>query len=155
MGSFHSVTGVDHIGIAVPSIEAALPLWRDALGLQFVGIEVVPQDQVRVAILKSPGVGGARIELLEPTSPDSPVARHLERRGPGIHHVALAVDDLVARMAALAAAGAPAMDAAPRAGAEGAKVTFLHPHVAGGVLVELTEPARRAPASRKPGNGQA
>jgi len=155
MGSFHSVTGVDHIGIAVTSIEAALPLWRDALGLQFVGIEVVPQDQVRVAILKSPGAGGARIELLEPTSPDSPVARHLARRGPGIHHVALAVDDLVARMAALARAGKPAMDGAPRAGAEGAKVTFLHPHVAGGVLVELTEPARRAPSRRDPGNGQA
>jgi methylmalonyl-CoA/ethylmalonyl-CoA epimerase len=147
------VTGVDHIGIAVRSIEAALPMWRDALGLEFVGIEVVPHDQVRVAILKSPG--GARIELLEPTSPDSPVARHLERRGPGIHHVALAVDDLVARMAALVAAGHPAMDAAPRAGAEGAKVTFLHPHVAGGVLVELTQPARRAAAPRDPGTGQA
>jgi len=149
------VTGVDHIGIAVRSIEAALPLWRDALGLQFVGIEVVPHDQVRVAILKSPGTGGARIELLEPTSPDSPVARHLERRGPGIHHVALAVDDLVACMAALVASGNPAMDAAPRAGAEGAKVTFLHPHAAGGVLVELTQPAKRAAAPRDPRNGPA
>jgi len=149
------VTGVDHIGIAVRSIEAALPLWRDALGLEFVGIEVVPHDQVRVAILKSPGPGGTRIELLEPTSPDSPVARHLERRGPGIHHVALAVDDLVARMAALVAAGKPAMDAVPRAGAEGAKVTFLHPHVAGGVLVELSQPAQRAAAPRDPRNGPA
>ena len=141
------MTGVDHIGIAVRNLEAALPLWRDALGLEFVGIEVVPHDQVRVAILKSPGEGGARVELLEPTSPDSPVAKFLAKRGPGIHHLALRVDDLPARMSAMKAAGKPALDAAPRRGAEGASVTFLHPKSAGGVLVELVEPA---PAAAKP-----
>jgi methylmalonyl-CoA epimerase len=140
------LTGVDHIGIAVKSIAEALPFWRDALGMELIGIEVVESDQVRAAILKSPGAGGARVELLEPTGPDSPVARHLERRGPGIHHVALAVDDLAATMASLRRAGRPAMDEAPRPGVGGTKVTFLHPHVAGGVLVELTQPpaARRA-----------
>jgi methylmalonyl-CoA epimerase len=133
------VTGVDHIGIAVKSIAEALPLWRDALGMELLGIEVVPSEKVRVAILKSKGPGGARVELLEPTGPDSPIAKHLEKRGPGIHHVALEVDDLAARMAALKRAGTPAMDESPRPGAEGAKVTFLHPKHAGGVLVELTQ----------------
>ena len=142
------MTGVDHIGIAVPNLEAALPLWRDALGLEFVGIEVVPHDQVRVAILKSPGEGGARVELLEPTSPDSPVAKFLARRGPGIHHLALRVDDLVARMAKMSAAGKPALVPAPRRGAEGSSVTFLHPKSAGGVLVELVQLARRGTATR-------
>jgi methylmalonyl-CoA/ethylmalonyl-CoA epimerase len=134
------VTGVDHIGIAVKSLAEALPFWRDALGLEFAGIEEVPSEKVRVAILKSPGPGGARVELLEPTAPDSPIARHLEKRGPGIHHVALKVDDVAARMAALAKAGTPALDGAPRPGAEGAQVTFIHPRSAGGVLVELTQP---------------
>lgn len=138
------MTGVDHIGIAVKSLAEALPFWRDALGMELVGIEVVASEKVRVAILKSPGAGGARVELLEPTSPDSPIAKHLEKRGAGIHHLALKVDDIVGRMAALARAGTPAMDAAPRPGAEGAMVTFLHPKHAGGVLVELTQPAAGA-----------
>lgn len=134
------MTGVDHIGIAVPRIEDALPLWRDALGMELVGIEVVESEKVRAAILKSPGVGGARVELLEPTSPDSPIARHLDKRGAGIHHVSLRVDDIAAVMAALKRAGRPAMDEAPRPGVEGSQVTFLHPRSAGGVLVELTQP---------------
>jgi methylmalonyl-CoA/ethylmalonyl-CoA epimerase len=136
------VTGVDHIGIAVAKLEDALPLWRDLLGLKLVAIEVVPSEKVRVAILQA---GATRIELLEPTAPDSPIAKALEKRGPGVHHVALAVDDVAARMAALKSAGKPAMDESPRPGAEGAKVTFLHPKNAGGVLVELTQ---RSPGHR-------
>jgi methylmalonyl-CoA/ethylmalonyl-CoA epimerase len=132
------VTGVDHIGIAVERLDDALPFWRDLLGLEFGGIEEVPGEKVRVAFLRA---GATRIELLEPTSPDSPIAKHLARRGPGIHHVALAVGDLVGRMAALERAGRPAMDDAPRPGAEGSKVTFIHPKSAGGVLVELVQPA--------------
>ena len=135
------MTGVDHIGIAVENLEAALPLWRDVLGFEFVGIEVVPHEQVRVAILKSPGEGGARVELLEPTSPDSSVGKFLRKRGPGIHHLALRVTDLAVRMAALQRAGTPALDAEPRRGAEGSSVIFLHPKSAGGVLVELVQPA--------------
>jgi methylmalonyl-CoA/ethylmalonyl-CoA epimerase len=132
------VTGVDHLGIAVAKLEDALPFWRDLLGLELVAIEVVPSEKVRVAILKA---GTTRVELLEPTSPDSPIAKALEKRGPGIHHLALKVDDLAARMAALKQAGRPALDEVPRPGAEGSKVTFLHPKHTGGVLVELTQPA--------------
>ena len=131
------MTGVDHIGIAVEKLEDALPFWRDQLGLELVVIEEVPSEKVRVAFLRA---GSTRIELLEPTSPDSPIAKALAKRGPGIHHVALEVDDIVARMAALKAAGRPAMDEKPRPGAEGCMVTFLHPKTAGGVLVELTQP---------------
>jgi methylmalonyl-CoA/ethylmalonyl-CoA epimerase len=131
-------TALDHIGIAVTRLEEALPLWRDILGLPLEGIEIVESEGVRVAILPA---GDARIELLEPTRPDSAVARHLEKRGPGIHHVALRVGDLVTTMDGLKAAGKPALDAAPRPGAKGSKVTFLHPRSTGGVLVELTQPA--------------
>jgi methylmalonyl-CoA epimerase len=130
------VTGVDHIGIAVRRLDEALPFWRDQLGVQFVGIEEIPTEKVRVAILKA---GGTRIELLEPTSIDSPIARYLEKRGPGIHHLALKVDDLASCMETLKRAGRPPLDDAPRPGASGSQVTFLHPGNAGGVLVELTQ----------------
>ena len=119
--------------------DASLQGIRDLLGLEFVGFETVPSEMVRVAILRSPGTGGARVELLEPTSPDSPVAKHLRKRGPGIHHIALRVDDIVARMAALKAAGKPALDETPQPAAEGCLATFLHPRSTGRVLVELTE----------------
>lgn len=132
------MTAIDHIGIAVRRLDEALPLWRDLLGLPLIGIEEVESEGVRVAILQA---GDARIELLEPLHEGSPIARHLEKRGPGIHHLAFKVEDLEGQMKALDAAGSPAMDASPRPGAEGSKVTFLHPRVAGGVLVELTQPA--------------
>lgn len=135
------MTAIDHLGIAVAKLEDALPFWRDQLGMELVGIEIVASEKVRVAILRPQGdPSGSRVELLEPTAQDSPIARHLEKRGPGLHHVAMKVDDLVARMAALAAAGKPAMDTAPRRGAGGCMVTFLHPKLAGGVLLELSQP---------------
>jgi len=130
------LTKLDHIGIAVESLEEALPFWRDLLGLKCTGVEDVPTEKVRVAFLQA---GSTRIELLEPTAPDSPVRRHLERRGPGIHHIALGVDDIRGRMSSLEKAGKPALDEAPRPGAEGKQVTFLHPRHAGGVLVELCQ----------------
>ncbi len=136
------MTGVDHIGIAVRKLTDAIPFWRDQLGLQFVAIEEIPTEKVRVAILKA---GATRVELIEPTSPDSPIAKYLEKRGPGIHHLALKVDDLSARMAALRDAGRPTLDDAPRPGADGSVVTFLHPGNAGGVLVELTQTAAGRP----------
>ena len=136
------MTQLDHIGIAVAKLEDALPFWRDLLGLELEGIEVVPSEKVRVAVLKA---GSTRIELLEPTSPDSPIAKALEKRGPGIHHLALAVEDVAARMAALKKAGRPALDEVPRPGAGGCQVTFVHPKSAGGVLVELSQ---RPPDSR-------
>lgn len=135
------MTGIDHIGIAVHSLEQALPFWRDVLGLEFRGFEEVASEGVRVAVLQA---GGARIELLEPLREDSPIARHLERRGEGVHHIALEVQDLAGKMADLAKAGRPALDERPRPGAEGKQVTFLHPRQTGGVLVELTQPGCQA-----------
>lgn len=135
------MTAIDHLGIAVHKLDDALPLWRDLLGMELAAIEVVESEKVRVAILRPKGdANAARVELLEPTSPDSPIAKHLEKRGPGLHHVAMRVDDVRARMAALAAAGKPALDATPRAGAGGCLVAFLHPKIAGGVLLELSQP---------------
>lgn len=135
------MTAIDHLGIAVAKLDDALPFWRDLLGMELAAIEVVESEKVRVAILRPKGdAHAARVELLEPTSPDSPIAKHLEKRGPGIHHVAMKVDDVRARMAALAAAGKPALDAEPRVGAGGCLVAFLHPKLAGGVLLELSQP---------------
>lgn len=135
------VTAIDHLGIAVSKLEEALPFWCDLLGMELAGIEVVASEKVRVAILRPKGdAQAARVELLEPTAPDSPIARHLEKRGPGLHHVAMKVDDIAARMVALAAAGKPALEATPRVGAGGCMVAFLHPKLAGGVLLELSQP---------------
>ena len=127
---------LEHIGIATPSLEEALPFWRDALGLEVVHTEVVEEQGVRVAMLP---VGEPRIELLEPTGPSSPVAKFLEKRGPGIHHVAVRVPDIRAALARLKAQGARLVDETPRAGAGGCLVAFVHPTSAGGVLLELVE----------------
>ena len=129
------IRGVDHIGIAVESIETARRFW-EALGLEIRDIEEVPQEGVRVAIIE---LGGARVELLEPTRPDSPVAKFLAKRGPGIHHVCLASDALEEDDRGLAAAGVERLRAAPTPGAGGAKVQFVHPRSAGGVLVEISQ----------------
>jgi methylmalonyl-CoA epimerase len=131
---------VQHIGIAVESLEKALPFWRDQLGLRLLSIEVVASDQVRVAFLEA---GSTHVELLEPTSPGSPIARFLQKRGPGLHHLALEVKDLQERMALLALAGRPAMERTARPGAGGCQIAFLHPKVTGGVLLELSQPPPR------------
>jgi methylmalonyl-CoA/ethylmalonyl-CoA epimerase len=139
------MAALDHIGIAVESLDEALALWRDQLGLEFHGIEEVPSERVRVAFLQA---GGTRIELLEPTAPDSPIARHLERRGAGLHHLAFAVGDLPATMQRLRDGGRPPLDEEPRPGAEGSRITFVHPKAANGVLVELVEPAPPGESTR-------
>jgi methylmalonyl-CoA/ethylmalonyl-CoA epimerase len=133
------LTEIDHIGIAVESLDEALKLYRDELGLEHTGTEEVPTEHVRVAFLSA---GSTRVELLEPTDDSSPIARHLKQRGPGIHHLAFKVGDLRSTMRALADAGRPALDERPRPGADGNEVTFLHPRSAMGVLVELCSPAR-------------
>jgi methylmalonyl-CoA/ethylmalonyl-CoA epimerase len=125
-----------HLGIAVRSIDEARKFW-EALGLEVESIEDVPQEGVRVAMLP---LGEARIELLEPTRPDSPVAKFLAERGPGIHHLCLASEAIDADDAALRAAGVQLLRPAPTAGAGGSRVQFVHPRSAGGVLVELAEP---------------
>ena len=127
---------IEHIGIATRALDEALGFWRDALGLEVVHTEVVEEQKVRVAMLP---VGEPRIELLEPTADDSPVAKFLEKRGAGIHHVAVRVDDIRAALARLKESGARLIDEAPRVGANNCLVAFVHPSSAGGVLLELVE----------------
>jgi methylmalonyl-CoA/ethylmalonyl-CoA epimerase len=126
---------LDHIGIAVRSIAEARKFW-EALGLRVAEIEEVPSEGVRVAMIP---VGEVRIELLEATNDNSPVARFLEKRGPGIHHLCLASDDLAIDDAELRAAGVELLRPEPTVGAGGSRVQFVHPRSAGGVLVELAE----------------
>lgn len=127
---------IEHIGIATRSLEEALGFWRDTLGLEMVHTEVVEDQRVRVAMLP---VGEPRIELLEPTGDDSPVAKFLEKRGAGIHHIAIKVDDIRASLDRLKAGGSRLIDESPRVGAGGCLVAFVHPSSAGGVLLELVE----------------
>ncbi len=127
---------INHIGIAVKNIETATPFYRDVLGMTFEGTEEVAEQKVRVAFLQ---VGESRIELLEPTSPDSPVAKFLEKNGEGIHHVAYEVDDLEVALADLQAKDVRLIDQTPRKGAHGASIAFVHPKASGGVLTELCQ----------------
>ena len=128
---------ISHIGIAVQNIDEAVPFYRDVLGMEFEGTEVVEEQKVKVAFLV---IGESRIELLEPTAPDSPVAKFLEKNGPGIHHLAYEVDDLEQRLAGLKADGVRLVDETPRGGAHNTRIAFLHPKASGGVLTELCEP---------------
>ena len=126
---------LDHIGIAVESIaEGRRPY--EALGLAVEGEEEVPGQGVRVAFLP---VGDGRLELLEPTTPDSPIARHLERRGPGLHHICLKVRDIRQSMADLRERGFELLSEEPQPGAHGCLVAFVHPRSTGGVLLELSQ----------------
>ena len=133
---------IDHLGVAVPSLAEGLKLYRDLLGFTVKFEERVPTEQVHVAGLDS---GDAVIELLEPTSPDSTIAKFLAKRGPGIHHIAIEVQDLANLLPRLAAQGVQLLDTVPRPGARGTKVAFIHPKGALGVLIELVE---HAPGSR-------
>ncbi len=127
---------IEHIGIATERLDEALGFWRDALGLSLVHTEEVVEQGVRVAMLP---LGEPRIELLEPTHAGSPVAKFLAKRGPGVHHIAVRVDDIRATLARLREQGARLIDETPRVGAEGCLVAFVHPASAGGVLLELVE----------------
>ena len=127
---------INHIGVAVKSIDASTPFYRDVLGMVFEGTEVVAEQKVKVAFFS---VGESRIELLEPIADDSPVAKFLEKNGEGTHHVAYEVDDLVATLEKLKAAGVRLIDEVPRCGAHGTRIAFLHPKASGGVLTELCQ----------------
>lgn len=129
---------INHIGIAVKNLEAAIPLYRDQLGMEFEGSEEVSEQKVRVAFLK---IGDSRIELLEPTSPDSPVAKFLEKNGEGIHHMAYEVKDIEAALAELKQKGVRLIDETPRNGAHGSRIAFLHPKSTGGILTEICQSA--------------
>lgn len=127
---------INHLGIATKGIEEALKFWEGALGLENVHTEVVEDQKVRVAMLP---IGESRVELLEPTSEDSPISKFLEKRGGGIHHIAVEVEDIEAALAKLKAAGMRLIDETPRTGAEGCLVAFVHPAAANGVLLELVQ----------------
>ena len=127
---------VDHIGIAVRSLEKALTFYRDSLGLDATQPEDVPTEGVRVVFLP---VGESRVELLEPLGPESPVTRFLEKRGEGIHHICLRVEDMDRTLAALEERGVRVIQPAPRVGAGGRRIAFIHPSSTGGVLLELKE----------------
>jgi len=127
---------IEHIGIATRGLDEALVFWRDALGLEVSETEEVAEQKVRVAMLP---LGESRVELLEPTSESSPVAKFLEKRGAGIHHIAVRVEDIRAALGRLKEQGARLIDESPRVGAGGCLVAFVHPASAGGVLLELVE----------------
>lgn len=141
---------IDHIGIAVESLEGSLPLWAEALGLHVSGIETVVSEQVKVAFLE---VGSSRIELLESTANESTIGRHLRKRGAGIHHVALETEDLPRALERLRGRGVELVGDGPRPGAEGRQVAFLHPKTTGGVLVELVSARKAAGAAEGMGPG--
>lgn len=127
---------IDHIGIATRQLEEGLAVWRDALGLELERTEEVVDQGVRVAML---AVGETHVELLEAISPDSAVGRFIAKRGPGIHHIAVEVRDINASLADLKSKGVRLIDEAPRVGAGGCLVAFVHPTSANGVLLELVQ----------------
>jgi methylmalonyl-CoA epimerase len=129
---------IDHIAIIVRDIEQALVFYRDTLGITPGEIKEVPGEQVRIAFLPLGGPGGSEIELIEPTTPDSSLAKYLEKRGEGLHHVCLEVENIDAVLAEMQEKGAPVLDKQPRNAAEG-RAIFLHPRGTNGVLLELLE----------------
>ena len=132
------IEAIDHIGIAVDSLEGALPFWAEALGLPVGGIETVDTERVKVAFLPT---GAGRLELLEATEPSSTIAKHLDKRGAGVHHVTLRVADIEATLDRLRSHDVTILGGTSRPGAEGSTVAFIHPKSTGGVLLELVQPA--------------
>lgn len=131
-----NLSHIEHLGIAVRSIEEALPYWENVLGLKCYNIEEVADQKVRTAFLK---LGDTKIELLEPTSEESTIAKFLENKGPGVHHIAYAVENIEEALAEAEAKGIRLIDKTPRKGAEGLTIAFLHPKSTEGVLTELCE----------------
>lgn len=129
-------TAIDHIGIAVASIEESLKFWEHSLGIKCAGIEEVAEQKVKTAFLP---LGDTEVELLEATDPESPVAKFIEKKGEGIHHLAIRVENLEEALEKMKALGLKLIDEKPRYGAGGARIAFVHPKTAGGVLLELSE----------------
>ena len=146
---------LDHIGIAVKDLQAALAFYRDALGLEIEAPEEVPSQHVRAHFIpvgearhRGGGAPGVRLELLEATSAESPIAKYIDKRGPGLHHITLRVPDIRTALAELNARGARLIDEEPRPGAEGSLIAFVHPSATGGVLIELKQAAPQADRRR-------
>jgi methylmalonyl-CoA/ethylmalonyl-CoA epimerase len=134
---------IDHVGVAVADLDAAIALHRDTYGMALVHRETVESQGVDAVLLD---VGESHVELLAPLGEDTPVGRFLAKRGPGLHHVAYRVDDVAATLDALRSAGLQLLDEAPRSGIRGSRVAFLHPSASGGVLTEIVQPAVVTPA---------
>jgi methylmalonyl-CoA epimerase len=130
---------IDHIGVAVDDLDEAISLYRDRLGMPLQHRETVEQLGVEAVLL---GIGEGHVELLRPALPDSPVGRFLERRGPGMHHVAYQTEDIDTALESVRESGLQLVDERPRAGIRGSRVAFVHPKSTGGVLMELVEPAK-------------
>ncbi|WP_010284518.1 methylmalonyl-CoA epimerase [Bacillus timonensis] len=130
------INKIDHIGIAVSSIEKSLPFYTTILNLQLEGIEEVDSEKVRVAFIK---IGESKLELLEPLSSDSPIAKFIEKRGEGIHHIALGTSSIEERIREIKENGIRMLADEPKFGAGGAKIAFMHPKSTGSVLYELCE----------------
>ena len=131
-----NISHIEHIGIAVNSLEAAIPYYENILGLKCYSIEEVVDQKVKTAFFK---VGDAKLELLEPTSPESAIAKFIEKKGEGIHHIAFAVDGVANALAEVEEKGVQLIDKQPRKGAEGLNIAFLHPKSTQGILTELCE----------------
>jgi len=131
------LSAIDHVGVAVEDIDAALALYRDALGMPLVHRETVTEQGVDAVLLD---VGDGHVELLQPLGPETAVGKFLARRGPGLHHVAYRVADIEATLSALSAAGLRLIDERPRIGIRGSRVAFVHPASSGGVLTEIVQP---------------
>ena len=127
---------IDHLGIAVHSIEEALPQWVDGFGLTFLREEIIEEQKVKVAILADEA---EHVELIEPLSADSPISKFLEKRGPGLHHTCFLVENIVEALADLKAKGFRLIDETPKVGAGGCQIAFVHPKSCGGTLIELKE----------------
>ncbi len=130
------INKIDHIGIAVESIDAAREIYEKALGLSYISTEEVPEQKVKVAFFKA---GEVNIELLEPISPESPIAKFLEKKGPGIHHLAFATDGILDQISQVEAAGCKMINKEPTKGAHDKQVAFIHPKSTLGVLTELCQ----------------
>ena len=127
---------IDHLGIAVNNLEETIKLYRDVLGLEFAGEEEVAEQKVKVAFFP---LGESSLEFLEPTSEDSPIAKFIAKKGPGLHHIAVGVDDVAKAIEEAKAKGMRMIDETPRYGAHGARIAFIHPKSTPGVLLELCE----------------
>ena len=130
------ITKINHIAMLVNDLESPLNFWRDALGLELTQVEEVPGEQARIAFLP---IGDSEIELVQPTTDDSGLARYLEKRGPGMHHICLEVDDIDGMLAQLKAKGIQLINQEARVGSDGRRYAFIHPKSASGVMVELYE----------------
>jgi methylmalonyl-CoA/ethylmalonyl-CoA epimerase len=130
------INRIDHIAVLVDDMESTLSFWRDALGMQLGGVQDVPAELAQIAFLPT---GGSEIELVRPTTNDSGLARYLEKRGPGMHHICLEVDDIEGMLAQLKDKGIQLINEQPRASDDGRRYAFIHPKAANGVMVELYE----------------